>query len=152
MSNEDINVVEFYDHFASHVLLQYEQFGFCGKGEASDLVQDGAMRLDGRFPTCTDGGNLSFSHPGAPMMFRPIEVVRQLRGEVKDLCPGWEAGEHTFDPGALSQDPRSEARVHVQSRQPDAAGRDDGLRAWGLGTAEIPRGWEGSEPDGRTMR
>lgn len=98
VSNEDINVVEFYDHFASHVLLQYEQFGFCRKGEAPDLVQDGAMRLDGRFPTCTDGGNLSFSHPGAPMMFRPIEVVRQLRGEVKDLCPGWEAGEHTFDP------------------------------------------------------
>ena len=88
VSNEDINVVEFYDHFANHVLLQYEQFGFCGKGEAPDLIQDKAMRLDGRHPTCTDGGNLSFSHPGAPMMFRPIEVVRQLREEVKDLCPG----------------------------------------------------------------
>lgn len=98
IKNADINVVEFYDHFASHVLLQYEEFGFCGKGEAPDLVQDGAMRLDGRYPTCTDGGNLSYSHPGAPVMFRPIEVVRQLRGEAKDLCPGWERGEHTFDP------------------------------------------------------
>lgn len=95
---EDINVVEFYDHFASHNLLQYEQFGFCGKGEAPDLVKDGAMLLDGRFPTSTDGGNLAFSHPGMPMMLRQIEAVRQLRGEVKDLCPGWERGEHTHDP------------------------------------------------------
>lgn len=96
--HSDINVVEFYDHFASHVLLQYEEFGFCGKGEAPDLVADGAMLLNGAFPTCTDGGNLSFSHPGLPVMLRAIEVVRQLRGEVKDLCPGWERGEHTFDP------------------------------------------------------
>jgi acetyl-CoA acetyltransferase len=95
---EDINLVEFYDHFASHVLMQYEQFGFCGKGEAPDLVQSGEMRLGGRFPTCTDGGNLSFSHPGAPILHRPIEGVRQLRGEVKDLCPAWESGDHTYDP------------------------------------------------------
>ncbi|MSQ29903.1 MAG: thiolase family protein [Dehalococcoidia bacterium] len=98
VSHDDINVVEFYDHFASHVLLQYEEFGFCGKGEAPDLVKDGAMKLDGRFPTCTDGGNLSFSHPGLPVLLRPIEVVRQIRGEVKDLCPGWERGEHSYDP------------------------------------------------------
>jgi acetyl-CoA acetyltransferase len=98
VSPDDINVVEFYDHFASHVLLQYEQFGFCGKGDAPDLVMSGAMKLDGRFPTCTDGGNLSFSHPGAPYMLRQVEAVRQLRGEVKDLCPGWERGDHTYDP------------------------------------------------------
>lgn len=98
VKHDDINVVEFYDHFASHVLLQYEEFGFCGKGEAPDLVASGAMKLNGRFPTCTDGGNLSFSHPGAPVLYRPIEIVRQMRGEVKDLCPGWERGQHTFDP------------------------------------------------------
>lgn len=95
---EDINMVEFYDHFASHVLMQYEQFGFCGKGEAPDLVKSGEMKLGGRFPTCTDGGNLSFSHPGAPILHRPIEGVRQLRGEVKDLCPGWATGDHSYDP------------------------------------------------------
>lgn len=98
VKHEDIGAVEFYDHFASHVLMQYETFGFCGKGEAPDLVADGEMLLGGRFPTCTDGGNLSYSHPGAPMLLRPIEAIRQLRGEVKDLCPGWAEGEHTYDP------------------------------------------------------
>jgi acetyl-CoA acetyltransferase len=97
VKHDDINVVAFYDHFSSHVLLQYEEFGFCGKGEAPDMVADGVMTLDGRFPTCTDGGNQSFSHPGFPLLFRPIEGVRQLRGEVKDLCPGWEQGQHTYD-------------------------------------------------------
>ncbi|MFN0148384.1 MAG: thiolase family protein, partial [Dehalococcoidia bacterium] len=60
---EDIDVVEFYDHFASHDLMQYEQMGFCGKGEGPDFVLSGAAGLGGKFPTCTDGGNLSFSHP-----------------------------------------------------------------------------------------
>jgi acetyl-CoA acetyltransferase len=107
ISAQDVDVVEFYDHFASHVLIQYEQFGFCGKGEGPDLVQSGAAKLDGRFPTCTDGGNLSFSHPGFPIVYRYIEAVRQLRGEVRDLCPGAE-GEHTFDPAICRKvrDPR----------------------------------------------
>ena len=95
---DDIDAVEFYDHFASHVLLQYEQFGFCGKGEAPDLVKAGEMRLGGKFPTCTDGGNLSFTHPGSPIVFRYIEAVRQLRDEAKDLCPGWADGIHTYEP------------------------------------------------------
>ena len=95
---DDIDAVEFYDHFTSHVLLQYEQFGFCGKGEAPDLVKAGEMRLGGKFPTCTDGGNLSFSHPGNPIVFRYIEAVRQLRGEAKDLCPDWAKGIHTYEP------------------------------------------------------
>jgi len=98
ITRDDIDCVEFYDHFASHYLLQYETFGFCGKGEGADLALAGEMRLTGRWPTCTDGGNLSFTHPGFPVVFRYIEAVRQLRGEVKDLCPEWERGEHTYDP------------------------------------------------------
>ena len=98
VSAQDIDVVEFYDHFASHDLMQFEQFGFCGKGEGPDFVLSGAANLDGRFPTCTDGGNLSFSHPGFPIVFRYVEAVRQLRGEAKDLCPGWATGDHTYDP------------------------------------------------------
>ncbi|MFN0180239.1 MAG: thiolase C-terminal domain-containing protein, partial [Gemmatimonadales bacterium] len=77
---------------------QYEQMGFCGKGEGPDFVLSGAAGLGGKFPTCTDGGNLSFSHPGFPIVFRYVEAVRQLRGQAKDLCPGWAKGEHTYDP------------------------------------------------------
>lgn len=92
--HDDIDVVEFYDHFAIGVLMEFELFGFCGRGEASDLVKSGAMRIDGRWPTCTDGGNLSFSHNGSPVLFRPIEAVRQLRNEIEDGCPDWKAGVH----------------------------------------------------------
>jgi acetyl-CoA acetyltransferase len=95
LTHDDIDVVELYDHFAIGVLMEYEMFGFCGRGEAADLVRSGAMGIDGRYPTCTDGGNLSFSHNGSPVLFRPIEAVRQLRGEVADGCPGWAQGEHS---------------------------------------------------------
>ena len=108
ITTDDIDVVEVYDHFAIGVLMEYEMYGFCGRGEASDFVKSGAMKLNGRFPTSTDGGLLSYSHNGSPMLFRPIEAVRQMRGEVKDLCPGWERGEHTRDPSICRavQDPK----------------------------------------------
>jgi acetyl-CoA acetyltransferase len=95
---QDIDHISFYDHFASHCLMQYEMFGLCGKGEGADFALGGEMTLSGRWPTCTDGGNLSYSHPGAPNIFRYIEAIRQIRGEVKDLCPQWESGVHTYDP------------------------------------------------------
>lgn len=96
---DDINVVELYDHFAIGVLMEFEMFGFCGRGEAADFVRSGAMELGGRFPTCTDGGNHSFSHNGFPAVFRPIEAVRQLRGEVRDPCTPEGTGTHTHEPG-----------------------------------------------------
>jgi acetyl-CoA acetyltransferase len=98
LTHNDFDFVELYDHFAIGVLTEFELYGFCGYGEAPDFVRNGVMRLDGRYPTCTDGGNLSFSHNGSPHQFRIIEAIRQLRGEVVDLCPGWEQGEHTYDP------------------------------------------------------
>lgn len=95
----DMSLVEFYDHFSIGVLLEYEMFGFCGRGEAADFVASGAMELDGKAPTCTDGGNHSFSHNGNPLVFRPIEAVRQLRGEVPDPCTGDGLGRHSHIPG-----------------------------------------------------
>ena len=41
------------------MLFQLEAFGFCGFGEAKDFVKDGTLRLDGRLPTNTHGGQLS---------------------------------------------------------------------------------------------
>lgn len=97
--HEDIDVVEFYDNFASEVVIELERFGFCERGEAPDLVLGGDTRLRGRFPTCTDGGLLSYSHNGPVALFRPIEAVRQLRGEIRDLCPDAAAGRHTHEEG-----------------------------------------------------
>ena len=99
LRHEDIDVVELYDGFASWVLMQFEMFGFCKRGEGGPFVESGVMELDSRYPTCTDGGCQSYSHMGAPAMLRPLEAVRQLRGHAPDGCPGWEEGRHTHEPG-----------------------------------------------------
>ncbi|MFC7550469.1 thiolase family protein [Plantactinospora sp. GCM10030261] len=96
---DDIDVVELYDHFAIGVLMEFEMFGFCGRGEAADFVESGVMELDGRYPTCTDGGNQAYSHNGFPAIFRPIEAVRQLRREVVDPCTADGTGRHYHTPG-----------------------------------------------------
>jgi len=108
VTRDDVDVVSLYDGFASWIIMQWEMLGFCGGGEGGPFVESGVMELGGRYPTCTDGGCHSFSHMGAPALLRPIEAVRQLRGEVKDLCPGWPTGEHTYMPGVCraARDPR----------------------------------------------
>lgn len=108
VSRADVDVVELYDGFASWVIMQWEMLGFCGSGEGGPFVETGVMEIDGRYPTCTDGGCQSFSHMGAPALLRPIEAVRQLWGETPDRCPGAARGEHTHQPGTCRQarDPR----------------------------------------------
>jgi acetyl-CoA acetyltransferase len=108
VTRDDVDVVELYDGFASWVIMQWEMLGFCGPGEGGPFVETGVMEIDGRYPTCTDGGCHSYSHMGAPALLRPVEAVRQLRGEIPDSCPGSARGEHTYEPGRCRQarDPR----------------------------------------------
>jgi acetyl-CoA acetyltransferase len=100
IDHADIDVLQIYDHFAIGVLMELEMYGFCKPGEAPDFVSSKGLGLDGEFPLCTDGGNHSFSHNGIPAMYRVIEAVRQLRGEVKDLCPAHASGVHSHEAGS----------------------------------------------------
>ncbi len=59
LTPDDIDCAVIYDAFSSIVLWQLESFGFCKKGEAKDFIKDGALRLGGRLPTNTHGGQLS---------------------------------------------------------------------------------------------
>jgi acetyl-CoA acetyltransferase len=81
VTQDDIDVCQFYDAFTPMLLLTIEALGFCKKGEAGPFVEDGKLRFDGAFPTNTDGGGLSHCHPGMRGMFLLVEAVRQLRGE-----------------------------------------------------------------------
>lgn len=75
---EAIDVAQIYDHFTSQVLMQLEDYGFCKPGESGDFVASGAIRLDGRLPINTDGGQLSCGYIWGMTHIR--EAVQQLRG------------------------------------------------------------------------
>jgi acetyl-CoA acetyltransferase len=77
----DIDVVELYDSFTITALMTLEDLGFCAKGEGGSFVADGRLGPGGELPTNTNGGGLSYTHPGMYGMFILVEAVRQLRGE-----------------------------------------------------------------------
>ena len=79
---DDVDVAELYDPFSFEIIRQLEAFGFCGEGEGGAFVDDGHIEPGGRLPVTTDGGTMSYSHPGinAQMLQRVIRGVEQLRG------------------------------------------------------------------------
>ena len=76
---EAIDLALLYDSFTYTVLVQLEDYGFCGKGEAADFLASGAIRRDGTIPVNTHGGLLSQGHANG--VFHICEAVRQLRQE-----------------------------------------------------------------------
>ena len=74
----DIQTAILYDHFTPYVLMQLEEFGFCGRGEAKDFVRDGAIEMGGRLPINTHGGQLGEAYIHG--MNGIAEGVRQIRG------------------------------------------------------------------------
>lgn len=79
----DIDVAEIYDSFTITVLMTLEALGFCGRGEGGAFVSGGNIAPGGGFPMNTNGGGLSYAHPGMYGIFLIIEAVRQLRGEAE---------------------------------------------------------------------
>ncbi|WP_328530532.1 lipid-transfer protein [Nocardioides sp. NBC_00368] len=74
----DIDTAVLYDHFTPYVLMQLEELGFCGRGEAKNFVRDGAIELGGRLPVNTHGGQLGEAYLHG--MNGIAEGVRQVRG------------------------------------------------------------------------
>jgi acetyl-CoA acetyltransferase len=81
LTHSDIDVVEVYDSFTYTALVTLEELGFCKKGEGGPFVSGQRTAPGGEFPMNTNGGGLSYTHPGMYGMFLIIEAVRQLRGE-----------------------------------------------------------------------
>ncbi len=80
VTHAEIDVVEVYDSFTITVLLTLEALGFCGRGEGGAFVSGQRTAPGGAFPLNTNGGGLSYAHPGMYGLFVLIEAVRQLRG------------------------------------------------------------------------
>ncbi|MFD9240813.1 lipid-transfer protein [Streptomyces sp. NPDC059556] len=78
----ELDVAILYDHFTPFVLMQLEEFGFCGPGEAADFVAADALPLN------THGGQLGEAYLHG--MNGIAEAVRQLRGTSVNQIPGAE--------------------------------------------------------------
>jgi len=74
----DVQAAMLYDHFTPFVLVQLEELGFCGPGEAKDFIADGGIELDGHLPVNTHGGQLGEAYIHG--MNGIAEGVRQIRG------------------------------------------------------------------------
>jgi len=82
---EDVDLAEVHDAFAIAELLYYEALGFCARGDAAKLLEDGETSLGGRIPVNPSGGLLAKGHPiGATGVAQIVEIVRQLRGQCRD--------------------------------------------------------------------
>ncbi len=78
IGRDDLDFAEIYDCFTASFLIQMEDVGICGFGEAGDFLKGGTMAPGGSFPMNTHGGHLSNGYvPGANHV---VEAVRQLRG------------------------------------------------------------------------
>jgi len=79
LTPDDIDAAVIYDAFSPIVLWQLEAWGFCGNGESGDFVQDGALKIDGRLPTNTHGGQLSEAYIHGVNGI--VEATRLVRGQ-----------------------------------------------------------------------
>lgn len=75
----DIDFVQTYDDYPVIVMMQFEDLGFCEKGEGASFVRSHTMTHDGSFPNNTSGGQLSVGQAGAAGGFLGlVEAIRQL--------------------------------------------------------------------------
>ena len=93
-----LDFVQTYDDYPVIVMMQFEDLGFCDKGEGPAFVQSHSMTFGGSFPNNTSGGQLSAGQAGAAAGFLGmVEAIRQLTGQagpraVPDAALGLVAG------------------------------------------------------------
>ena len=82
MRPADIDVLQTYDDYPVIVMMQFEDLGFCAKGEGPDFVRAHDLRFSGDFPQNTGGAQLSCGQAGAAGGFIGLtETLRQLTGQ-----------------------------------------------------------------------
>src|SRR3712207_9473360 len=79
--SEDVDVAMLYDAFTINPILFLEDLGFCEKGEGGTFVEGGRIAPGGELPVNTNGGGLSYNHPGMYGLLLVIEALRQRSEE-----------------------------------------------------------------------
>ena len=74
-----IDFMQTYDDYPVIVMMQFEDLGFCEKGDGPAFVRSKTLTFDGDFPNNTSGGQLSVGQAGAAGGFLGmVEAIRQL--------------------------------------------------------------------------
>ena len=82
ISPDEADLAMLYDCFTIVPVIEAEELGLVGPGEAGSFFEEGHARLGGTLPINTHGGMLSHAHAGAVGgLFDIVEATRQLRGE-----------------------------------------------------------------------
>lgn len=82
LSAKDIRMFQPYDDFTIAVMMKFEDFGFCKRGQGSDYTLDTDLSFKGTLPLNTGGGQISAGQPGlASGGLNLAEAVRQMFGE-----------------------------------------------------------------------
>ena len=77
-----VDFIQTYDDYPVIVMMQFEDLGFCDKGEGPAFVRAHTLTYDGSFPNNTSGGQLSVGQAGAAGGFvGMVEALRQLTGD-----------------------------------------------------------------------
>jgi acetyl-CoA C-acetyltransferase len=76
----DIDFAEVHDCFTITEIVNYEDLGFCARGEGGRFIEEGRSALGGEKPVNPSGGLKSFGHPvGATGVRMIAELTVQLR-------------------------------------------------------------------------
>jgi acetyl-CoA acetyltransferase len=75
----EVSSAQLYDAFTITPILFLEDLGFCGKGEGGPFVAERGIGPDGELRVNTNGGGLSYCHPGMYGLMAAVEAVREVR-------------------------------------------------------------------------
>lgn len=83
LAPKDVDMAEVHDCFTISEIIEYEEIGFCAKGEGGKFAQDGQSDLGGSVVVNPRGGLLGCGHPlGATGVAQAVEVLQQLQRTV----------------------------------------------------------------------
>ncbi|MGN6142647.1 MAG: thiolase family protein, partial [Mesorhizobium sp.] len=78
---DTLDFVQTYDDYPFIVMMQFEDLGFCAKGEGAAFVRAHDLTIGGDFPHNTSGGQLSVGQAGAAGAYLGVtEAIRQVLG------------------------------------------------------------------------
>jgi acyl-coenzyme A synthetase/AMP-(fatty) acid ligase/acetyl-CoA acetyltransferase len=78
---DKVDLLQTYDDYPVVIAMQFEDLGFCQKGESAEFIREHTFTTDGSFPHNTSGGQLSVGQAGAAGGFLGmVEAIRQITG------------------------------------------------------------------------